>query len=192
MSDGPKKIAEIADILGIPESDCRAIAKEFEELFTTKKIGRIAVYDDNAVDRFRKIADLKSQGLPPAVIAVAIRGGRSIEELAREDMIKMGISNEKNSFSVAHPKLKQTPRSETEEKLILAIRSLEKKVATMDHRFAAIRETNETSMDKILVAVGNVTAEIHSLKEQMYKLWDQIASLENYLQEQSHKPFWKR
>lgn len=192
MSDAPKKIAEIADILGISESECREIAKEFEELLPAKKVGRISVYDDNSVDRFRKIADLKAQGLPHAVVIAAIRGGKTLEERAREDMKKMGIADGNGPAPVDPPKPKEIPRSETEEELILAIRSLEKKVATMDHRFAAIRETNETSMDRILDAVGNVASEVRSLKEQMHELWDQIASLENYLQEQSQKPFWKR
>lgn len=192
MTDTPKKIAEIATILGISESECREIAREYEELLQGKKIGRISLYDDNAVDRFRKIADLQSQGLPREVIITAIRGGKSLEERAREDMIKMGLVDGNGRAPVDPPKPKSVPRTETEEELILAVRSMEKTVASMDHRFAAIRETNEENMQKTLDAISTVAAEVRSLKEQMHQLWDQISSLENFLQEQSQKPFWKR
>jgi len=192
MTDTPKKIADISQILGIPESDCRVIAHEYEELLSFKKVGRISLYDDNAVDRFRKIADLQSQGLPKEVIVAAIRGGKSLEERAREDMKKMGMADGNGPVPRDPPKPKSVPRTETEEELILAVRSLEKTVSSMDHRFSAIRETNEENMAKIQDAISTVSSDIRSLKEQVHELWDQIASLENFLQEQSQKPFWKR
>jgi len=192
MTDTPKKIADISEILGISESECRVIAKEYEELLPSKKVGRISLYDDNVVDRFRKIADLQSQGLPKEVVIAAIRGGKSLEERAKEDMIKMGMADGNGPVPRDPPKPKSTPRTETEEELILAVRSLEKTVSSMDHRFSAIRETNEENMAKIQDAISSVSSDIRSLKDQVHELWDQIASLENFLQEQSQKPFWKR
>jgi len=192
MTDTTKKIAEISEILGISESECRVIAKEYEDLLSSKKVGRISLYDDNAVDRFRKIADLQSQGLPKEVVIAAIRGGKSLEERAREDMLKMGLADGNGPVPVTPQKPKSIPRTETEEELILAVRSLEKTVSSMDHRFSAIRETNEENMAKIQDAISSVSSDIRSLKDQVHELWDQIASLENFLQEQSQKPFWKR
>lgn len=191
MADAPKKIAEIAEILGISEAECKLIAAEYEVLLPSKKIGRVSLYDDNAVDRFRKIADLRVQGLPKEVIIPAIRGGKSLEERALEDMKKMGIESAVGSAAAPQPP-KQIPRSETEEELILAVRSLETKVSSMDHRFTAVRETNEANLTAVLDAVAAVSADVQALKEQMHTLWDQIASLENYLREQNEKPFWKR
>jgi len=192
MTDTPMKIAEISEILGLSESECRDIAKEYENILPSKKIGRISVYDENTVDKFRKIADLKAQGLPKEVVLSAINGGKTLEERVREDMKKMGYTDGNGPAPVTPPTPKSIPRSETEEELILAVRSLEKTVSSMDHRFSAIRETSEDNMEKILEAISSVSNEVNSLKEQVHELWDQIASLESFLQEQSQKPFWKR
>ncbi len=195
MSEAPKKIAEISAILGISESECRDIAKEYEVILPGKKIGRVAVYEDSVVDRFRKIADLRAQGLPHDVIVPAIRGGKSLEERALEDMKKMGIEVPKE---VPKEAPKPIPRTETEEELILAVRSMEAKVVSMDHRFAALRDKNEIDMEKFIDSVATLSADVNALKDQMFTLWDQIASLEKFLREQSEqnqqnsKPFWKR
>jgi hypothetical protein len=189
MADNTKKIAEIAEILGIDESACKIIAKEYAEILPGNKVGRVSVYENNTVDRFRKIADLKSQGLPKDVIISAIRGGRSLEERAVEDMKKMGVDLEKAPVKTVPPPV---PRSETEEELILAVRSAESCVAVMDHRLAAMREKAEGDNTAILDAVSEVSAEVAELKDQVHTLWDQIASLEQYLRDEQKKPFWKR
>ena len=109
-----------------------------------------------------------------------------------EDMKKMGIAVPKEEPKEAP---KPIPRTETEEELILAVRSMEAKVVSMDHRFAALRDKNEEDMEKFSDAVASLSADIASLKDQMFTLWDQIASLESFLREQSkenNKPFWKR
>ena len=75
---------------------------------------------------------------------------------------------------------------------------MEAKVVSMDHRFAALRDKNEIDMEKFIDSVSALSADIASLKEQMFTLWDQIASLEQFLREQNSqnaqnsKPFWKR
>ena len=189
MADNTKKIAEIAEILGIDESACKIIAKEYAEILPGNKVGRVSVYENNTVDRFRKIADLKSQGLPKDVIISAIRGGRSLEERAVEDMKKMGVDLEKAPVKTVPPPV---PRSETEEELILAVRSAESSVAVMDHRLAAMREKAEGDNTAILDAVSEVSAEVAELKDQVHTLWDQIASLEQYLRDEQKKPFWKQ
>mgnify|MGYP006392952925 FL=1 len=138
---------------------------------------------------------LRAQGLPHDVIVPAIRGGKSLEERAIEDMKRMGIETPKE---VPREAPKPIPRTETEEELILAVRSMEAKVVSMDHRFAALRDKNEIDMEKFIDSVSALSADIASLKEQMFTLWDQIASLEQFLREQNSqnaqnsKPFWKR
>ena len=140
-------------------------------------------------------SDLRAQGLPHDVIVPAIRGGKSLEERAIEDMKRMGIETPKE---VPREAPKPIPRTETEEELILAVRSMEAKVVSMDHRFAALRDKNEIDMEKFIDSVSALSADIASLKEQMFTLWDQIASLEQFLREQNSqnaqnsKPFWKR
>ena len=106
-----------------------------------------------------------------------------------EDMKKMGmdVSNEKEKHVP-----KPAPRSETEEELILAVRSAESSVATMEHRICALRERSEADTALILDAVSSVSAEVAELKIQVHTLWDQIATLETYLRESQKGPFWKR
>ncbi|HJJ48350.1 MAG TPA: hypothetical protein O0X39_05115 [Methanocorpusculum sp.] len=185
-----KKTAEIAAILGISEADCRQIAQEYDEILPGKMIGRIKIYDDNAVDRFRKIADLRAQGLPHEVIVPAIRGGKSLEERALEDMKKMGmLEEEKKAAAVPKP----IPRSETEEELILAVRSAEAKVSGMEYKLTAIRENASSDTEKILQAIADLAGDVGALKDQVHTLWDQIADLETYLQESSQKKhFWEK
>lgn len=188
MADERKKIAEIAEILGVSENECKSIASEYSEILPCKKIGKVSIYDDNVVDRFRKIADLKSQGLPKEVIIPAIRGGKSLEERVKEDLEKMGLTSEAQTKA---PEPKQIPRTETEEELILAVRGAESSVNTVDHRLAAMREEINKNNDAVLDAVSGVLEEVVELKKQVHLLWDQIAQLEEYLRE-ANKPFWKK
>ncbi|HJJ29044.1 MAG TPA: hypothetical protein O0X70_06615 [Methanocorpusculum sp.] len=185
-----KKIAEIAAILAIPEADCRKIAQEYDDILPGKMIGRIKIYDDNSVDRFRKIADLRAQGLPHEIIVQAIKGGKSLEERALEDMKKMGMLEEEKKEAAAP---KPVPRSETEEELILAVRSAEDKVTGMEYKLTAIRESALSDTEKILQAIADLSGDVTALKDQVHTLWDQIAQLETYLQESAKKKhFWEK
>ena len=56
MADTTRKLAEVAEVLGISEDECRRIADEYATVLPCKKIGKVRVYDENMVDRFRKIA----------------------------------------------------------------------------------------------------------------------------------------
>lgn len=192
MADTTRKLADIAEILGIPESECRLIADEYEALLSCRKIGKVRVYDENMFDRFRKIADLRAQGIPQEVITAAIRGGKILEERALEDMKRMGIQTPKEpQMQVPKP----APRTETEEELILAMRSAETAVQTMDHRMAAMREKIADDNAAVLDAIAEVAKEVAALRGEVHTLWDQIASLEQYFRDQDaqKKPgFWKR
>lgn len=109
------------------------------------------------------------------MIIPAIRGGKSLQERAIEDMKKMGVDIQ------TEPKKevpKPIPRSETEEELILAVRSAETSISTMEHRLSAFRERSEADTTAILDAVSSVSAEVAELKTQVHTLWDQIAALE--------------
>lgn len=200
MADSPKKIAEIAEILGIDESECRAIASEYSSIIKDKKIGKVSIYDDNMVDRFRKIADLKTQGLPKNVIIEAIQGGKTLEERAMEDMKKMHLVDlnqdsanpEQQNPEPVVIKVKHAPRSETEEELILSVRSAEKQIVSAEQKIASLREEMKSDNTEILDAITKVSSEAAELKDQMHMLWDQIASLEKYMREAQKKPYWKR
>ena len=192
MADTTRKLADVADVLGISEDECRRIADEYETVLPCKKIGKVRVYDENMVDRFRKIADLRAQGLPQDVILEAIKGGKSLEERAREDMRRMGVEVPKEpQMQVPKP----VPRTETEEELILAVRSAEAAVQTMDHRMAAMRERIAEDNAAVLDAVAEVAKEVAALRSEVHTLWDQIASLEQYFRNQDAQKksgFWKR
>ena len=183
MAETTRKIAEIAEILGIPEDNCKKIADEYETLLPCKKIGKVRVYEENTIDRFRKVADLKSQGLPKEVIIAAVRGGKSLEERALEDMKKMGIETPTEPVTVSPAPV---PRTETEEELILAVRAAETAVHTMDHRLAAMRDTIATDNTAVLDAIAGVSAEVAALRTEVHTLWDQIAALEQYFREQEN------
>lgn len=192
MADTTRKLAEIADVLGISEDDCRCIAEEYESILPCKKIGRVRVYEENILDRFRKIADLRAQGLPETVIVAAIKGGKSLEERALEDMRRMGIETEQETRKQAP---KPVPRTEIEEGLTLAVRSAEAAVQTMDHWMAAMRETLAGDNTAVLDAVAKVSEEVVLLRGEVRTLWEQTASLEQYFREQDAQKksgFWKR
>ena len=176
MADTTRKLADVADVLGISEDECRRIADEYETVLPCKKIGKVRVYDENMVDRFRKIADLRAQGLPQDVILEAIKGGKSLEERAREDMRRMGVEVPKE------PQM-QVPKP------------VPPAVQTMDHRMAAMRERLAEDNAAVLNAVAEVAKEVAALRSEVHTLWDQIASLEQYFRNQDAQKksgFWKR
>ncbi len=192
MAETTRKIAEIAEILGVPEDDCKKIADEYETLLPCKKIGKVRVYEENTIDRFRKVADLKAQGLPKDVIIAAVRGGKSLEERALEDMKKMGIETPVEPITAPPAPV---PRTETEEELILAVRAAETAVHTMDHRMAAMRDAITADNTAVLDAIAGVAAEVAALRTEVHTLWDQTAALEQYFREQEAAKkglFWKR
>ncbi|HJJ90777.1 MAG TPA: hypothetical protein O0W88_02840 [Methanocorpusculum sp.] len=182
------KLADIAGILGLSESECRSIAEEYEAILTCNKIGKVRVYDENMVERFRKIADLRTQGLPQEVITTAIKGDKTLEERALDDMKRMGIPHPKESKI---PDQKLPPRSELEKELIIAVHSVETVVQKMDYRVAAIREKIANDNTAVLDAIAGVAKEVASLRSDVHTLWDQIASLEQYFRVQNdQKKFW--
>lgn len=194
MSETTRKISEIAEILSISEDQCKVIAEEYEVILPCKKIGKVRVYEENIIDRFRKVADLKAQGLPKEVIIPAIRGGKSLEERALEDMKRMGIEVPKDEPKIVSAPI-QVPKTETETELILAVRSAEASVHAMDHRLSAMRERISDDNRAVLDAVAEVSTEVVKLRSEVHMLWDQIASLEKYFREQNEmkeKSFWKR
>lgn len=192
MANITRKLADIAGILGIPEDECKQIANDYETLLPCKKIGKVRVYDENMVDRFRKIADLRAQGLPKEVITAAIQGGKSLEERALEDMKRMGLDTREEPKKQAP---KPIPRTETEEELILAVRTVETAMQTMDHRMAAMRERIIDDNTAVLDAIADVAKEVASIRSEVHTLWDQVAALEQYFREQDAQKksgFWKR
>ena len=86
-----------------------------------------------------------------------IRGGKSLMERAIEDMKKMGVDIQTEPKKEAP---KPIPRSETEEELILAVRSAETSISTMEHRLSAFRERSDADTTAILDAVSSVSAEV--------------------------------
>jgi len=189
-----KSLSAISELIGVPVDVLREIAKEYADILPGKSVGRVKVYSDNTGDRFRKIADLQKQGCCHEVIVPAICGSKSLEERAAEEMKRFGIENKP---AVERPERvkkipKEEPKTEVEEEILLALRGLEQKIAAMDQRSAAIRDGGEENLKKILDAMSSLNANVTALKEECHTLWDQVAELEKYLQEQSQKPFWKR
>ncbi len=195
VTNKSKSISVISELIGVPADVLRQIAKEYAEILPGKIIGgRVTVYDDNTVDRFRKIADLQKQGCCKEVIIPAIRGSKSLEERAAEEMKRYGIENYLSIERQKHVQRipKEEVKTEVEGGILLAIRSLEEKVAAMDQRSSAIRDGGDENLKKILDALDTLNGNIAALKEECHTLWDQVGQLETYLQEQAAKPFWKR
>lgn len=190
----PKSLSAISELIGVPVDILREISKEYEDILPGKSVGRIKVYSDNIVDRFRKIADLQKQGCCHEVIVPAICGSKSLEERAAEEMKRYGIENKPAIERPAriHKVPKEEPKTEVEEEILITLRGLEQKIATMDQRSAAIRDGGEDNLKKILDAITTLGESVAALKEECHTLWDQVGQLEKYLQEQAEKPFWKR
>jgi DNA-binding transcriptional MerR regulator len=191
MVDTIRKLIDIAEIIGISEDECRWIANDYETLLQSKKIGKIQVYDENMVDRFRKIADLRAQGLPKEVIMEAIKCSKTLEDRALEDMKRVGIETPEKQPIHA---LKPISLTETEEKLILAVRSVGETVQTMDHRMAAMRERIADDNMAVRSAITEIAKEVATVRGEVHTLWDQIASLEQYFRDQNAEKklkFWK-
>jgi len=59
------KISEIAEMAGISEEEARIIAKKHGDKIPSRSLGRIEIYEEAAVERFRKFAE-KSGAEPEA------------------------------------------------------------------------------------------------------------------------------
>ncbi|MEA2035581.1 MAG: MerR family transcriptional regulator [Euryarchaeota archaeon] len=81
MKEKPLKINDIARETGFPEKIIRGYTEEYKDLYSSRKIGRISVYDRQAVKITADISELQSKGLKKEEIIKKLGRGKKNRDL---------------------------------------------------------------------------------------------------------------
>ena len=87
MKEKPLKINDIALETGFPEKIIRTYTKEYKDLYSSRKIGRINVYDRQAVKITTDIAELQSKGLKKEEIIEKLGRGKKNRDLTERNKL---------------------------------------------------------------------------------------------------------
>ncbi|MCP1662931.1 MULTISPECIES: MerR family transcriptional regulator [Methanocalculus] len=175
------RIPEIADLLSLREELIRQYADEYDEFLPHKAIGKVRLYEESALKRFRVIADLTAQGMSREGIVMVLKGGKPLQELAPDE----GSDAPEKKESRPPP-----PRPELLDEVVLAANRTLEATSHMDHRIGAIRNGMETNTERILHEIGLLRGDLQASRDELRTLWSQVRELEDDLRERELRKSW--
>ncbi|MBR1369503.1 hypothetical protein RJ53_08365 [Methanocalculus chunghsingensis] len=181
MKEEKIRIAEMAALLSLPEDLIRQYADEYDEYLAYTTIGKVRLYDQSAVRKFRVIADLSAQGLSRAPIISVLKGGRSLGDIAAS----MDESSEK---SVSSPP--PSPSPELGDEALISLRRTSDAVTRIDQKIGVVRDGMTADTERIIREISLLREEVESQRRDLRTLWSQIRELEEDLRERELRKSW--
>jgi DNA-binding transcriptional MerR regulator len=171
------KLAEIASIAGIKEDDARALAKTYDTLIPSRKIGRVRLYPSQAAWILKEIADLSAKGCSPeeinarigkdkAGLRAAKKGpGSERPEPAPETIEQVRPEPERSPLSVILPEREMNGLRETDALLATRIHNMTVRVETLEQECLHLRQELEERMVQIHDATTNLQKQMDAADE---------------------------
>lgn len=179
--DDTVRIQEIAGLLSLSEELVRRYADEYDEFLPHRTIGKVRLYEQRAVKRFRVIADLSAQGMYHDAIIAVLKGGKPLHEIGRDEE-KRESKDERPPFP---------PRgSDRMDEIVICTRRTEERTTTIDHRLAAIRDSMSADTERIIREIGELREEVCLSRSELRTLWSQVRELEEDLRERELRKSW--
>lgn len=183
--DDSIRIPEIASLLSLSDDLVRHYADEYNDFLPHRTIGKVRIYEQSAVKRFRVIADLTSQGLNHAGIVAVLKGGKPLHEIGMDE------EKEKKQGGVRSATPPPSPQgSGLLDEIVICSRRTEERTNTIDHRLGAIRDGMAADTDLILREIGSLLEEVALSRSELRTLWSQVRELEEELRERELKKSW--
>ncbi|GAA5263413.1 hypothetical protein KTGMC3_P2165 [Methanocalculus sp. MC3] len=183
--DDSIRIPEIASLLSLSEDLVRQYADEYNDFLPHRTIGKVRIYEQSALKRFRVIADLTSQGLSHEGIVAVLRGGKPLHEIGMDE------EREKKHGGVRSATLPPSPQgSDLLDEIAIASRLAGERTNAIDHRLGAIRDGMEADTGLILREIANLREEVALSRSELRTLWSQVRELEEDLRERELRKSW--
>ena len=112
MKEKPLKINDIARETGFPEKIIRGYTEEYKDLYSSRKIGRISVYDRQAVKLTANIIELQSKGLKKEEIIEKLGRGKKNRDLTERNKLHPKPTTQQTS-QIQHTRHPATGRALT-------------------------------------------------------------------------------
>lgn len=183
--DDSIRIPEIASLLSLSEDLVRQYADEFNDFLPHRTIGKVRIYEQSALKRFRVIADLTSQGLSHEGIVAVLRGGKPLHEIGMDE------EREKKQGGVRSATPPSSPQgSDLLDEIVISSRRAEERTNVIDHRLGAIRDGMAADTDLILREIASLREEVTLSRSELRTLWSQVRELEEELRERELRKSW--
>ncbi len=183
--DDSIRIPEIASLLFLSEDLVRQYADEFNDFLPHRTIGKVRIYEQSALKRFRVIADLRSQGLSHEGIVAVLRGGKPLHEIGMDE------EREKKQGEVRSATPPPSPQgSDLLDEIAIASRRTGERTNAIDHRLGAIRESMAADTSLILREIASLREEVALSRSELRTLWSQVRELEEDLRERDLRKSW--
>ena len=171
------KISEIASIAGIKEDDARALAKTYDALIPSRKIGRVRLYPPQAAAILGEISKLSAHGFSSEEIATRVGKGSAGPRAARK--ISAGVKEEPapktadqrysepepSRLSAVLPERELTGLRETGALLATRIQNLAKRVEALEKECLQLRDEFGGQMIQLRQATVNLQDQMDAADE---------------------------
>lgn len=183
--DDSIRIPEIASLLSLSEDLVRQYADEYNDFLPHRTIGKVRIYEQSVLKRFRVIADLTSQGLSHEGIVAVLRGGKPLHEIGMDE------EREKKQGGVRSATPPPSPQgSDLLDEIVISSRRTEERTNAIDHRLGAIRDGMGADTDRILHEIASLREEVTLSRSELRTLWSQVRELEEDLRERELRKSW--
>ena len=171
------KLSEIASIAGIKEDDARALAKTYDALIPSRKIGRVRLYPPQAAGILKEIADLSANGCSSeeinsrigkdkAGLRAAKKGtGSEKTEPAPEKIEQVHSEPERSPLSAILSERELNGLRETDALLATRIHNLTERVEALEQGCLHLRQELEDRMVRINDATTNLQKQMDAADE---------------------------
>ncbi|RQD80465.1 MAG: MerR family transcriptional regulator [Methanocalculus sp. MSAO_Arc2] len=176
------RIAEVADLLSLPENLIRHYADMYDEFLPHITIGKVRIYEQSALKQFRIIGDLSAQGMSYDGIISVLRGGKTPQERALDHQ------DEKQKLTTTHPP--PPPRPDLLDEVVIAVHRTLESTTRIDHRIGSIRDGMAADTHRILHEISVLRDEVQQSQADIRTLWSQVRELEEDLRERELRKSW--
>ncbi|KUK68957.1 MAG: hypothetical protein XE11_2471 [Methanomicrobiales archaeon 53_19] len=183
--DDSIRIPEIASLLSLSEDLVRQYADEYDDFLPHRIIGKVRIYEQSALKRFRVIADLTSQGLSHEGIVAVLRGGKPLHEIGMDGEMEKKQGGVRSATPPSSPQ-----GSDLLDEIAISSRRTEERTNTIDHRLGAIRDGMAADTDQILREIASLREEVALSRSELRTLWSQVRELEEDLRERELRKSW--
>lgn len=92
MKEKRLKAADIAKISGLSENEIRTVTEEFHDIVPCRKLGRVNLYEQNAVSKISDIVRMKNQGFSKDEIYE--KSGKKPEKKSTHEKVRERVRKE--------------------------------------------------------------------------------------------------
>jgi hypothetical protein len=92
MKEKQLKAADIAKLSGLSENEIRTVTEEFHDIVPCRKLGRVNLYEQNAVSKISDIVRMKNQGL--SKYEIYEKSGKKPEKKSTHEKVRERVRRE--------------------------------------------------------------------------------------------------